>query len=97
MMRRPQLVKLPKSSKKIIVVLSEYGRITQKDIISLTGIPAKTVRYALKRLSDEKLIVSLANLEDMRSAYHMLNPDFSPILMENYIQDALENTKLTTN
>jgi DNA-binding MarR family transcriptional regulator len=83
-----KLPKLPKSAKRIVVVLSEHGQMTQKDLINLTKIPAKTVRYALKRLSESKLVISLHNLEDMRSMYYSLAPDIDFTFMNLILEDA---------
>ncbi len=68
-------LKLPKSSKKILVLLATKGTMTQKEIIVKSGIPAKTVRYALKKLSASDLILTRPSLMDMRSSFYTLNPD----------------------
>ncbi len=83
-----KLPKLPKSAKKIIFLLSEEGQLTQKEIISLTNIPAKTVRYALKRLTETKLVISQHNLEDMRSMFYSLSPDTDFTFQDLIIEDA---------
>ena len=86
MLNQPTLPKLPKSSKKIIILLSEEGTLTQKEIIALSGIPAKTVRYALKKLSNSDLLVTKPSLMDMRSSFYSLNPDFYP-LVNSHIEE----------
>ena len=83
-----KLPKLPKSAKRIILVLSEEGQMTQKDLINMTKIPAKTVRYALKRLNEQKLVISQHNLEDMRSMFYSLNPDVDFSFMNQIIDNA---------
>jgi len=82
------LPRLPKSSKRLIVKLSEKGQMTQKELIEAVGMPAKTVRYALKRLSELNLIVSTPNLQDMRSMFYQLNPDHPFRRMEAHITEA---------
>ncbi len=83
-----KLPKLPKSSKRLILAISEYGSLTQKQLIAKVKMPAKTVRYALKKLTEENLIVSQHNLEDMRSMFYNLNPDIDFGIMDQHIQDA---------
>jgi DNA-binding MarR family transcriptional regulator len=81
-------IRLPKSSKKILLILSEAGILTQKDIIWQSGMPAKTARYALKRLDEENLLATKPNLEDMRSSFYLLNPDVEMHLMASYVEEA---------
>lgn len=69
------LPKLPKSSKKILLLLANEGTLTQKEIIVKSKIPAKTVRYALKKLSASDLILTRPSLMDMRSSFYTINPD----------------------
>lgn len=88
MINEPTLHKLPKSAKKILILLAEAGTITQKEIISLSAIPAKTVRYALKRLGEANLIATRPNLADMRSSFYSLNDEIDFHLMGRYIDEA---------
>ena len=83
-----ELTRLPKSSKRLVATLAERGQMTQKELIQAVNMPAKTVRYALKRLNEAQLIVSTPNLQDMRSMFYVLNPDYSFRHMEQYIDDA---------
>lgn len=83
-----KLPKLPKSSKRLILALSDFGQLTQKELIARVGMPAKTVRYALKRLNEQRLVIAQHNLEDMRSMFYSLNPDVDWTLMEQHIADA---------
>jgi DNA-binding MarR family transcriptional regulator len=83
-----KLPRLPKSSKRLIAVLADKGQLTQKELIQAVGMPAKTVRYALKRLSEVGLIVTTPNLQDMRSNFYQLSPDVPFSLMEQHIEQA---------
>ena len=83
-----ELAKLPKSSKRLIATLSDNGQMTQKELIQAVGMPAKTVRYALKRLSESQLIVSMPNLADMRSMFYQLNPDVGWKRMNAHVKQA---------
>jgi len=91
-----QLPKLPKSSKTLISALAESTPLTQKQLILKVGMPAKTVRYALKRLSEESVIAQIPNLEDMRSIFYTLNPDLSPLVLDAHIESARELASAST-
>ncbi|MHA2501833.1 MAG: MarR family transcriptional regulator [Candidatus Kariarchaeaceae archaeon] len=80
--------RLPKSSKRLVATLADRGQMTQKELIQAVGMPAKTVRYALKRLNEARLIVATPNLQDMRSMFYILNPDYSFRIMEKHIEEA---------
>jgi len=85
-----ETTRLPKSSKRLVATLAERGQLTQKELIQAVKMPAKTVRYALKRLNEAKLIVATPNLQDMRSMFYILNPDYSFRQMEQHIDEARE-------
>ncbi|MCY3411199.1 MAG: winged helix-turn-helix domain-containing protein [Candidatus Heimdallarchaeota archaeon] len=75
-----EIPRLPKSSKKILLLLAAEGTLTQKEIIALSGIPAKTVRYALKKLGESDLILTKPSLMDMRSSFYSLNHEFDNLI-----------------
>jgi DNA-binding MarR family transcriptional regulator len=61
------------SSRNIVMtVLENKNPLTQKELIEKSALPARTVRYALKRLIELGLIVKRNNLQDMRSIYYFL-------------------------
>ena len=82
------LARLPKSSKRLVATLADKGQLTQKELIEAVGMPAKTVRYALKRLAESQLIVSSPNLQDMRSMFYSLNPDVNFRRMDAHVEEA---------
>jgi hypothetical protein len=47
---------LPPSAKLILTVLKSGSLLTQKDIIAKTYLSPRTVRYALSKLKDEKIM-----------------------------------------
>ena len=63
---------IPISGKKLLSILEEKGPLTQKELIEESEIPARTARYALRRLIDMGLIVKRCNLSDMRSVYYFI-------------------------
>lgn len=63
---------LTKSGQELVKVLRKKGKCTQKELIGIVDIPARTVRYALKRLIELGIIYRRSNLNDMRSVYYFL-------------------------
>ncbi len=61
---------LPLSGKKLLEVLDENGPLTQKELIKASDIPARTARYALRRLIELELIAKRCNLTDARSFFY---------------------------
>ena len=55
---------------------------TQKDIISKTYLPARTVRYALSRLKDEDLLLERFYFQDARQSLYGLNPETVEVVAE---------------
>ena len=63
---------VPVSGQKLIAILGKKGPLTQKELIQESDIPARTARYALKRLMEMGLIIKRSNLQDMRSVFYFL-------------------------
>ncbi|MDN7024922.1 winged helix-turn-helix domain-containing protein [Methanoculleus sp. FWC-SCC1] len=59
-------VNLPPSSQKILVLLTDGGAMTHKELVSLSNLAPRTVRYALKKLKDNGMIVEKFNFRDAR-------------------------------
>jgi DNA-binding transcriptional ArsR family regulator len=64
---------LPPSAKQVLLVLASEGPLTQKDIISKTGLPQRTVRYALGRLTGEEMLEERFCFRDARQSLYSLN------------------------
>jgi transcription initiation factor IIE alpha subunit len=64
---------LPPSAKLVFKVLESSGFITQKDIAKQTYLPARTVRYALNRLKEEKVLQERFYFQDARQSLYGLN------------------------
>jgi DNA-binding MarR family transcriptional regulator len=43
---------------------------TQKEIIGETTIPPRTVKYAIKKLKEQKIVREKPDFKDMRSKYY---------------------------
>jgi len=54
-------------------VLETSGQLTQKDLIRETSLPSRTVRYALTRLKNEKVLVERHYFTDARQSLYGLN------------------------
>jgi transcription initiation factor IIE alpha subunit len=54
-------------------VLEIRGQLTQKDLIRETSLPSRTVRYALNRLRDEKVLIERHYFIDARQSLYDLN------------------------
>ena len=57
---------LPPSSKIVLEILGTEGAMTHKDIVRKTHCSPRTVRYALKKLKEKKLLIEKMNTQDMR-------------------------------
>lgn len=63
---------LPPSAKHVFAVLASEGPLTQKDIISRTALPPRTVRYALDRLRGEEMLEERFCFQDARQSLYSL-------------------------
>jgi DNA-binding MarR family transcriptional regulator len=63
--------KIPQSCITILRLLENIGPQTHKDIVAGTGLAPRTVRYALKRLKENDLVIWKFNFRDARQViYH---------------------------
>jgi DNA-binding MarR family transcriptional regulator len=67
-------VKLPPSSKRIISILQEDGEMTHKELVNRSHLAPRTVRYALKKLKENKLVQEKFNFRDARQIIYQLKP-----------------------
>ena len=57
---------LPPSSRTVLNLLDEGGAMTHKEIVQRSNLAPRTVRYALKKLKDNQLIIEKFNFRDAR-------------------------------
>ena len=62
---------MPKSCLTIFQLLERTGSQTHKDIVLSTGLTPRTVRYALRRLKENGMIIEKFNFRDARQAIYM--------------------------
>ncbi|MEA3189439.1 MAG: hypothetical protein QOD77_21 [Thermoplasmata archaeon] len=92
------LGKLPDSAQRVFGVVRERGPLTHTDLRQSTGMPARTIRFAVKRLKDEGLIDARCSLKDCRTCYFFVSPRHvgAPALEDNRrrAQEAIKAGKL---
>ncbi|KUG05540.1 hypothetical protein ASZ90_017045 [hydrocarbon metagenome] len=59
-------VNLPPSSRAVLQLLDEGGEMTHKEIVRQSKLAPRTVRYALKKLKENHLIIEKFNFRDAR-------------------------------
>ncbi|MFZ0006115.1 MAG: winged helix-turn-helix transcriptional regulator [Methanoregula sp.] len=57
---------LPQSQKMVLEILGTGRAMTHKEIAGKVSYSPRTVRYALKKLKEKKLLIEKMNLQDMR-------------------------------
>ena len=60
---------LPPSARQVFDTLTSQGPLTHKDLVAVTGMPGRTVRYAVGRLREAGVIGARCNLMDCRQCY----------------------------
>ncbi len=66
---RDSLRTLPPSARTVFEALERNGPLTHKDLLQRTGMPGRTVRYAVGRLREAGVIGARCNLMDCRQCY----------------------------
>ena len=65
---------LPDHSVSLLRYLRDVGSAGQKELIDQLHLPLRKIRYAIRRLKEEQLIISRPDLLDMRSLKYEVNP-----------------------
>jgi len=60
---------LPNSARQVYETLAVQGPLTHKDLVRVTGMPGRTVRYAVGRLKEAGVLGARCNLQDCRQCY----------------------------
>ena len=63
---------LPASAVAVLSVLASRGPLTHKQLVEASPIPARTVRYALRRLREEGRVLERPSFRDSRQSYYLL-------------------------
>jgi len=64
--QKVDLFSLSPSSKFILYLLKQRGRLTQREIIEKTLLPKRTVAYALRKLQDKCFVEKSKDIADKR-------------------------------
>ena len=64
---------LPPSARQVFDALASRGPLTHRDLVATTGMPARTVRYAVGRLKEAGVIGARCNLMDCRQCYFFVS------------------------
>ena len=64
---------LPPSAKLLYKILESGRQMTQKELVMETSLSSRTVRYALKRLKDEGIVVERYYFIDARQSLYGLD------------------------
>jgi predicted transcriptional regulator len=73
-----QEANLPPSSKTVLHILDEGGAMTHKELVKKSNLAPRTVRYALKKLKENHLIIEKFNFRDARQIIYQNRP-FRPV------------------
>ena len=63
---------LPNSARQVFETLAMHGALTHKDLVRVTGMPGRTVRYAVGRLREAGVLAERCNLQDCRQCFFYL-------------------------
>lgn len=73
----PEMVDhLPESARRVFEAVRQHGPVTHNHLRAATGMPARTIRFAVKRLKDHGYIDSLRSLRDCRTCYFFVSRKF---------------------
>jgi hypothetical protein len=68
-----RFVALPESARKVFEEVKRRGPLTSAELRDATGLPPRTLRYAVKRLKDEHFLDTRCSLRDCRTCYFFVN------------------------
>jgi DNA-binding MarR family transcriptional regulator len=63
-------IHLPPSSMAVLSLLEKGDPMTHKDIVKMTNISPRTVRYAIRKLKEAHLIIEKFNFRDARQTIY---------------------------
>jgi predicted transcriptional regulator len=66
------MTRLPNSSKKVLKMLDSGYAMTQKDLVKKTNLHPRTVRYAIKKLKEQDLLIEKLKMNDLRQIEYQL-------------------------
>ncbi len=67
------LEELPASARQVLGAVRERGPLTHPQLTQATGLPPRTIRYAVRRLKQSGVVESMASLRDCRVCYFFVS------------------------
>lgn len=67
---------LPPSAKLVFKLLEYDGEMTQKELVDETMLSARTVRFALEKLTEAEIVTSRINVSDARQRIYKLSSEY---------------------
>lgn len=64
---------LPESARTVFEAVKQEGPLTHADLRERTGLPPRTIRFAVKRLKEESLVDTRCSLRDCRTCYFFVS------------------------
>jgi hypothetical protein len=64
---------LPDSARTVFEAVKMDGPLTHADLRERTGLPPRTIRFAVKRLKEEEFLDTRCSLRDCRTCYFFVN------------------------
>ena len=71
---------LPPSSRTVLRILDKGGAMTHREIVNKSHCSPRTVRYALRKLKERRLLIEKMNIRDMRQIIYQYR---MPLLQKN--------------
>jgi DNA-binding transcriptional ArsR family regulator len=69
-----ELDRLPVSARTVFDTIVAEGPMSHSDLRRVTGMPQRTIGFALRRLRDEQMLDSRVSLHDCRTCYFFVHP-----------------------
>jgi DNA-binding transcriptional ArsR family regulator len=80
-----RLDRLPESARRVFGAVRHDGPLTHAGLRDRTGLPPRTIRFAVRRLRDEGLVDARSSLRDCRTCYFFVSKD---LVEDHALEDA---------
>lgn len=67
--------RLPDSAQRVFGAVKDEGPLTHAELRDRTGLPPRTIRFAVRRLKDEGLVDARSSLKDCRTCYFFVSKE----------------------
>ncbi len=68
-----EFARLPESARRVFQAVRDQGPVTHAGLREATGMPPRTIRFAVKRLRDEGYLDARCSLKDCRTCYFFVH------------------------